>query len=313
MPATESELRARRLDPVAVQAALRRLGRAPEPPWLHREVARRMAERLEIILRKPEVVVDWWGFLGAGETLLAQAYLKARRVVVEPGDDWLERSRTASLAPWWTPGRWTGSTAVQVQLEADPLPPNADLVWCNMALHMVADPPTLLERWHQSLRADGFVMFSCLGPGSLRQLRDLYRRLGWGEPAPGFIDMHDLGDMLVHTGFADPVMDQETLDLRYADPAALLAELRSLGGNTAPDRFTGLRTPRWRRRLEQELAASLRGADGKLGLVIEVAYGHAFKAGPKLSAGAPTTVSLEDMRAMARKPRTVRDKPVKDR
>ena len=308
MPATESELSARRLDPVAVQAALRRLARAPEPPWLHIEVARRMAERLEIILRKPELVIDWWGFLGAGEALLAQAYPKARRVVVEPGDVWLERSRAASRAAWWTPSRWTGVGAVQVQRQADPLPRNADLVWCNMALHMVADPPALFERWHASLRADGFVMFSCLGPGSLRRLRDLYRRLGWSEPAPGFIDMHDLGDMLVQTGFADPVMDQETLDLRYADPARLLAELRSLGGNTAPDRFTGLRTPRWRRRLEQELGSSLRGADGKLGLGIEVAYGHAFKAGPKLREGAATAVSLEDMRAMVRTPRTTRDR-----
>ena len=78
-------------------------------------------------------------------------------------------------------------------------------------------------------------MFSCLGPGTLRELRALYQRLGWPAPTPDFIDMHDLGDMLVHAGFADPVMDQETLTLQLADmPQALLAELRSLGGNAAP-------------------------------------------------------------------------------
>ena len=65
---------ARRLDVVAVNAALRRMARAPEAPWLHSEVARRMAEKLQVILLKPELVLDWWGFLGAGGGALEQAY-----------------------------------------------------------------------------------------------------------------------------------------------------------------------------------------------------------------------------------------------
>ena len=120
--------------------------------------------------------------------------------------------------------------------------------------------------------------------------------------------MHDLGDMLVRSGFADPVMDQETLTLQWDSPAALLNELRSLGGNTAPDRAAGLRTPRWRRDLVRELS-SLRGSDGKLGLSFEVAYGHAFKAAPRLRANEPTTLPLDDMRAMLRAGRA---RPSKD-
>jgi malonyl-CoA O-methyltransferase len=109
--------------------------------------------------------------------------------------------------------------------------------------------------------------------------------------------MHDLGDMLLQAGFADPVMDQETLTLRWNTGEELLAELRSLGGNAAPERAPGLRTPRWRRGLLRELEA-LRGADGRLGLSFEVAYGHAFKAAPRIVAGEPTTISLGDMRTM---------------
>ena len=168
-----------------------------------------------------------------------------------------------------------------------------------MMLHAVVDPPALIARWHEVLSVDGFVMFSCLGPGTLRELRALYERCGWPAPTPGFVDMHDLGDMLVQAGFADPVMDQETLTLQWDSPAALLAELRSLGGNTAPDRIKGLRTPRWRHALERELGA-LAGADGKIGLSFEVAYGHAFKGAARAMAGAATKVSLADMRAMLR-------------
>jgi malonyl-CoA O-methyltransferase len=60
-----------------------------------------------------------------------------------------------------------------------------------------------------------------------------------------------------------------------------------------------LRTPRHRARLVQALAG-LRSADGSIGLSFEVAYGHAFKAPPRLRADRPTTVSLDDMRALVR-------------
>jgi len=294
---TESDLGARRLDPVAVNAALRRLARAPEPPWLHAEVARRMAEKLQVILHQPELVIDWWSGLGAGAALLAQAYPKARRVLVEPDAAWVARSREQVQRPWWSAERWTGAP-VSVMGEADAdIPAGAGLVWANMMLHAIVDPTALIAQWQRLLRADGFVMFSCLGPGTLRELRALYERLGWPAATPGFVDMHDFGDMLVQAGFADPVMDQETLTLRWSNPRALLAELRTLGGNAAPDRFAGLRTPRWRARLERELE-SLAAPDGTLGLSFEVAYGHAFKAAPRLRAGEATTVSLDDMRAM---------------
>ena len=294
----EPSASARRLDARAIDAVLRRLLRAPVAPWLHGEVARRMAERLAIIRLKPSLVIDWWGQLGASAEVLVQAYPQARRVVVEPNAVAFERSLAAARRPWWSMSR---GPPAQVLLDSVEIPAGAQLVWSNMTLHVMLDPPHLIARWQRLLAVDGFVMFSCLGPGTLRELRALYARLGWPAPAPGFIDMHDLGDMLVHAGFADPVMDQETLTLRWDSAEALLAELRSLGGNAAPDRVAGLRTPRWRMRLLRELE-SLRGADGKLGLSFEVAYGHAFKAAPRLAVGGETAVPLADMRAMLRSP-----------
>jgi malonyl-CoA O-methyltransferase len=287
---------ARRLDDATVAAQLRRLARSADaPPWLHGEVARRMAERLALIRLQPERIVDWWSFLGAGSASLRQAYPRAQQLVVEPSAALAERSRAQHAKPWWR----IGGAPVQVLTDDRPIAPAAQLLWANMMLHAVKDPPALMARWQQALSADGFVMFSCLGPDTLRELRSLYVRLGWPAPTIAFVDMHDLGDMLVRAGFADPVMDQETLTLTWADPKALLAELRSLGGNASPDRFQGLRTPRWKTRLEHELG-SLAGPDGRLRLTFEVAYGHAFKAAPRIQAGAPTTVSLDDMRALVR-------------
>ena len=301
MPSTPANLQApqaRNLDAIAVNAALRRLLRQPAAPWLHAEVARRMAEKLPLILRKPQRLIDWWSQLGAGAELLAQAYPAAQRFSVEPGSSWTRRAQQAQKKPWWTVQRWAAGGAAPIDQDSE-MPDRIELVWANMMLHAVVDPPALIARWHEMLSVDGFVMFSCLGPGTLRELRGLFARRGWLAPTPGFVDMHDLGDMLVQAGFSDPVMDQETLTLRWDSPAALLAELRSLGGNTAPHRFGGLRTPRWKRELERELGA-LAGPDGKIGLSFEIAYGHAFKGRPPVRTGTATTVSLEDMRTMVR-------------
>ncbi|NUZ07042.1 biotin synthase [Schlegelella sp. ID0723] len=255
-----------------------------------------MGERLQVIRLKPQRIVDWWGGLGASAEVLASAYPDAQRVAVEPTPEWLARARRAQVRPWWKPNlRRSGPQACAENEVAGP----AQLVWANLVLHAVEDPPALFARWHALLAVDGFAMFSCLGPATLQTLRELYAELGWGAPTLGFIDMHDLGDMMVEAGFADPVLDQETLTIRWASSERLLSDLRALGGNVAPDRFAGLRTPRWRARLADALEQR-RDGDGAITLAFEVAYGHGFKGAPRLAAGAPTTVSLDDMRAMVR-------------
>jgi malonyl-CoA O-methyltransferase len=171
------------------------------------------------------------------------------------------------------------------------------LVWANMLAHQAADPAALLADWHRALAADGFVMFSCLGPDTLRELRALYAAAGWPPPAQEFTDLHDWGDQLIAAGFAEPVMDMERLTLTYETPARLLAELRELGRNQHPARHAALRTPAWRERLEQALDRRLRPASGgPLGLTFEIIYGHALKPAPRHPVTARTTVSLHDMK-----------------
>ena len=181
------------------------------------------------------------------------------------------------------------------------------MLWANMALHMAADPQALIAQWHRALATDGFLMFSCLGPDTLRELRALYAALGWPPPAHDFTDMHDWGDMLVHAGFAEPVMDMERITLTWETPARLLEELRELGANLHPARFrrpcaAAAGAPGW----SQELARSLRGADGRLALTFEIIYGHALKPAPRVRVSEQSAVSLQDMRALLRAPTSAR-------
>jgi malonyl-CoA O-methyltransferase len=279
----------RAIDAAALARAAARQATAAEPPWLHGEVARRMGERLPVVKLKPTLLIDWWSHAGASRTLLRRAYPKARLLRVEPVS-------TTQPSGGWLSRAWRGPAPV----EAGAVQPGAaQLVWANMMLHAVPDPGASIAQWRRALTVDGFLMFSTLGPASLAPLREIYRDAGWGPAHAPFVDMHDLGDMLVGAGFADPVMDQEMLTLTWATPAALLAELRGLGINADPARHAGLRTPRWRRRLEAALAERA-GADGRCALPFEIVYGHAFNPAPRARVAAETRLAPDELQRMAR-------------
>lgn len=287
----------RPLDAVALARVLRRLRTAPQAPWLHGEVARRMAERLPVIRLQPSCVADWGAFLGASRDVLAQAYPQARRLAVEADAARRDATAAALRPPWWSPRRWSGLPTVLTEDELDA--GQVQLLWANMGLHGTIDPAAELRRWHRVLAVDGFLMFSTLGPGSLTQLRSIYLQRAWAAPFAPFVDMHDLGDLLVEAGFADPVMDQETVTLTWPSAASALAELRTLGGNVALDRHLGLRTPRWQRQLLDALGTTV-GADGRVTLDFEIVYGHAFRPPPRARVAPRTEVPLDDLRAMVR-------------
>lgn len=252
-----------------------------------------MAERLQVVRLQPATVIDWWSHAGGSRAALQQAYPGARLIRVEaPGG-----APAGPSAAWWSPQRWRRApplvAATEVPAQA------AQLVWANMMLHAVPDPEAQMRQWRAALAVDGFLMFSTLGPDTLAGLRAIYRDAGWGSAHAAFTDMHDFGDMLIGAGFADPVMDQEHLTLTWATPEALLAELRTLGGNADPARHAGLRTPGWRARLLAAIAERA-GSDGRVGLEFELVYGHAFNPLPRPRLAGETRVPLDDLRNMAR-------------
>ncbi len=260
-----------------------------ESPWLHEEVARRMQERLDWIKRQPASWAHWEPLRGGmqAHALLAQRYPKAACTVIEGTSAGVEQAQRVLSKPWWQPQRWLqAATAVATQIDRP-----VGMVWSNMALHLAADPQDLIRQWHEALEVDGFLMFSCLGPDTAKELQCLYAALQWPAPAHDLTDMHDWGDMLASAGFAEPVMDMERITLTFETPERLLQELRSLGRNLHVGRFAALRGRRWRQQLLQALGQQ------PLQLTIEVIYGHAFKPTPRLSVSAHSEISLDQMRA----------------
>lgn len=287
------------IDPVA---AARWAARDPQAAsaWLHEEVARRMEERLGWMTLRPQTWAHWQPVRGGLQAhgLLSQRYPEAACYVVEAQLSHQAQAQAQLGKPWWSPARWKGAAP---RFEAPPAT-GVQMLWANMALHHAPDPQALLTQWHRALAVDGFVMFSCLGPDTLRELRRVYAEQGWPAPSHEFTDMHDWGDMLVHAGFAEPVMDMERITLSFASPERLLQELRELGRNLHPARFAGLRGRGWQAQLHAALAQKLVNPkeEGRLTLTFEVIYGHAFKPVPKsmrLKVQAESQIGLDEMRA----------------
>ncbi|QNN56581.1 biotin synthase [Diaphorobacter ruginosibacter] len=290
------------IDPTAAQRWHARA--ADASPWLHEEIARRMQERLQWMREKPANWCDWDPLRGGieGHALVQQQFAQAACQINETSSaQGRERVQELLGKPWWTLGRWSGPA----QRFGIPEDASVQMLWSNMALHSAANPQALIEQWHRSLAVGGYVMFSCLGPDTVREIHAVYAEQGWPVPGHSMTDMHDWGDMLVHAGFAEPVMDMERITLTFASAARLLEELRGLGRNLHPQRFGALRGRGFKARLEQALAARLAGPEqgGQLAITFEIIYGHAFKPQPRVKVEAQSAVTLDDMRTMLRKGR----------
>jgi SAM-dependent methyltransferase len=182
----------------------------------------------------------------------------------------------------WLRGAWTA----RVTGDAGRLPvadDNIDLIFSNLMLHWHPEPHAVFPEWKRVLKTDGLLMFSCFGPDTLKEVRAAAAVALPDSRAMPFVDMHDFGDMMVASGFANPVMDAEIITLTYASASELLREVRALGGNPRDDRAQSLPSGRQAREMLKALEAQ-RGDDGRIRLTFEVAYGHAWKPAPAKAA-----------------------------
>jgi malonyl-CoA O-methyltransferase len=289
-------LAARRWQALALRQAVE--GQIKGAPWLHEEVGKRMAERLSWIKTQPANWVNWRALEGGRATHAQVAALyPGLEVFLAPAGESISKyaiELIANTSLQRLVAKLKGAPAKLTEPVADGA---AHLLWANMALHTEPDPAATVQQWHRMLAVNGFLMFSCLGPDTAKELREIYAAQGFGPLSHPLTDMHDWGDLLVRTGFAEPVMDMERVVLSFATPERALQELRGLGRNLHPARFAGLRGKAWRAKLLSEMQQRA-NKDGQIELTFEVIYGHAFKPVPRVKLAAQSAISMRDMRSM---------------
>ena len=300
-----------RLDPRSVRRAFERAAASSDASAvLQREVSQRMAERLLLVKLQPLTILD--AGCGSGDALseLSTRYPEAFLIGLDLAYAMLDCARRRAAATHASEhslfARLLGMRAMArrdpalVCADACRLPlasGSVDLVWSNLMLQWINDAPEAFGEVHRVLRVGGLLMFSTFGPDTLKELRAAFAGVDSATHVSRFIDMHDVGDMLVQAGFADPVMDMETLTLTYSDAKTMMRELKAIGAHNAtvgrPRGLTG--RARW-----SSMLAALEAfrRDGRLPATYEVVYGHAWKPEPRFAADGRAIVRLQrDVRA----------------
>ncbi len=288
------------IDLPLVRSLFSRPERVAESGFLRREISQRMQERLALIKLVPECLLDAGCGEGADISALQKKFTGARIFGIDGAYGMLAKARDCQRAARTSVNRFLDSLQKWLPVPATSsvdggglvcgdfaqLPfakETIDMLWSNLALHWHPQPDRVLAEWRRVLQVEGLLMFSSFGPDTFKEVREAFQAVDAAPHALPFVDMHDIGDMLVNAGFATPVMDMETITVTYTTPQRLLADVRAWGGNPLETRGRGLMGRAAQARLWQALEER-RGIDGKIPLTFEVVYGHAFKVLPKKTA-----------------------------
>lgn len=237
---------------------------------LQARVRNELLDRLDVLRMTPEVVVDLGAGTGHATIALKRRYPGSKVVALDVAFGMLlEAGRRQTLFRRF--GRIAGDAVALPLRDA-----SVDMVFSNLMLQWCNDPDRVLQESRRVLRPGGVLHLTTLGPDTLRELRQSWQA---ADPRHAhvsrFLDMHDLGDALVRSGFAEPVLDVERYTLTYDDVRSLMRDLKAIGAHNAtagrPRGLTGKTT------LERMLAAyETHRREGKLPATYEVVFAQAW-------------------------------------
>ena len=237
--------------------------------FLHQHLATTLDERLPAIKAVPQQIILAGADGNHSHTLLHARYPQAQFTEYDGRADYLQAAlaqRKQQQSLWQ---KLSGKLPPQQASHRLPENETADMLWANLSLVAQPDPVAVFENWAAALKPDGLLFFTHFGPDSLKEVLAYWRAHGIEVAAPLLPDMHDIGDMLFHHGFYDPVMDMEKRTLQYASAAGFVADMRVCG------LWASLQ-------LADEAAAEAAlqqgWASGALrDITLELVYGHALK------------------------------------
>lgn len=281
------------LDQVQIRRAFARAAASYEThAVLQAEVAARLQERLDGAGFTPRRVLDVGSGPGAGAAALQARYAAAEVIALDLALPMLKLRR---------------SSFSRVCADAQALPladASVDLVHSNLCLQWCEDPGLALDEFRRVLRPGGVLLFSTFGPDTLKELRSAFAAVDAKPHVSRFVDMHDIGDALLTTGFRDPVLERDDFTLTYANALSLMRELRAIGATNAD----AMRQRGWtgKAHLQQVCAAyeDFR-RDGVLPATYEVVYAHALAPEPgqprRTPAGDVASFPIERLRGSRRR------------
>lgn len=246
--------------------------------FLQQEVARRLDEHFEEVKVDPGLILDAGCGTGHAYDLLQARFPRSRLIGLDLAHAMCRQAQDRARPQGWRGllARTSRLAPVCADLQHLPLKANSvDLVWSSLALQWVDDLEATFKGMHRVLKPGGLLLFASFGPDTLKELRAASSELDGHSHVNQFIDMHDVGDALVHAGFSHPVMEMEHITLTYETLPRLLHDLKAIGAQTVKHagRSGLMGKTAWQRLAENYERFR---QDGRLPATYEVVYGHAW-------------------------------------
>jgi malonyl-CoA O-methyltransferase len=242
--------------------------------FLQNEIANRLAEKLKVISIKPQTIID----LGSGTGFLSEKTAKIFPNSILVCVDFAQQSLLEN------------SQNLKVCANAYELPfasNSVDFIVSNLMMQWCPDLTTLFNECFRVLKPQGLFLFTTFGPDTLKELKRSWSVVDSSAHVNNFIDMHDIGDQMLQSGFQSPIMEMENITLTYEKVVDLMHDLKAIGAQNVANRSKAL-TGKTKFKKMIEMYENYR-EDGKLPATYEVIYGHAWKNEKKLGA-----ISLEN-------------------
>jgi SAM-dependent methyltransferase len=212
-------------DRLLLRARRRRAAAAGAEAFLLDRVAGDFAERLSMVLRRFDLVLD----LGTPGAALRKALADLPSIGAIVAADAQCHGAQADA-----------SRFVVADEEALPFRAAAfDLVVSALSLQFVNDLPGALVQIRRVLKPDGLFVAALAGGETLTELRQSFAAAesdiegGISPRGAPFADVRDLGGLLQRAGFALPVTDVDRIVVRYDHAFALMHDLRRMGATNA--------------------------------------------------------------------------------
>ena len=255
---------------------------------LQQEIGNRLLERMDMVRLQPGRILDLGAGTGFFSDALQQRYPDAGVLAFDLALNMLRHTR----------GRGLDTDRLQcVCGDGERLPfadDSFDFIFSNLMLQWCLDLEPVFTELRRVLAPGGLLMFTTFGPDTLQELRASWSAADGYTHVNMFPDMHDVGDALLGTRWAEPVMDTERITVTYRELRTLMQDLKHIGAhNVTAGRPRGLTG---RQRLAQVTEAyEFYRRDGVLPASYEVVYGHAWSPQNKDATRHDIEVGLEGL------------------
>ena len=193
--------------------------------FLHKEVAERLLERLDLMNIKPQFILDAGCGTGYCTRVLTKKYKKSTITGIDFSKGMLNQAKSSNS--FFNKVDYQHADIYQLPFANNYF----DLVFSNLTMQWIMEPKKALLELNRVLKPGGILIFSSLGLDTLMELKQSWLRVDQNIHVNHFFDMQQIGDQVYSSNFENTVMDRDIITMTYQTMVGLMKDIKAVGAN----------------------------------------------------------------------------------